>query len=51
VQVPVQEPGPVPVQEPGPERVAEQEQPEELMAVAKSNLAPRSFDSRYHRNP
>jgi hypothetical protein len=37
----------VPVAE--PERVPEQAR--ELMAVGQSRLAPRSFDSRCHRNP
>ena len=36
-----------PVQEPA----LEQEQVRELIALAKSSLTRRSFDSRYHRNP
>ena len=38
-----------PVQEPALEQ--EQEQVRELIALAKSSLTRRSFDSRYHRNP
>ncbi|HEV7607162.1 MAG TPA: hypothetical protein VGO61_07485 [Steroidobacteraceae bacterium] len=39
----------VPVPVPAP--VQELEQAWEFVAVAKWNLAPGSFDSRYHRNP
>jgi hypothetical protein len=45
--------------EPEPEQEQEQEQAlelelelaRELVAVTRSSLEPRSFDSRYHRNP
>ena len=33
------------------EQALEVELAREFVSVAKPNLAPRSFDSRYHRNP
>ena len=47
----VTEQEPEPEQAPVQELVQAQAQARELVAVTRSSLSPRSFDSRYHRNP